>query len=172
VDITDSSATLNELHDGDGSKPAYRTVIKTSRLSNISAFAWSPNETLVAFGHPSGKASLVQLSEHKQPSQPVEIFEIKQQRKCNSVAFSNRNWLAVALDKTRSDVCLNIYDVGSQSQISQEPIRRLCAAELVSSVKFFSSQPQELVATTQRSFIRVYDLRGTLAKYSAMNSPS
>jgi len=165
VDVVDSSLTLNELYDGSTAPAtcAYRTVAKCSKLPPIGAFSWSPNqESIVAVGLLSGNASLVQLREDKQSPEPIATFRIKQQRKCNSVAFSNRNWLAVALDKTRSDVCLNIYDVGGDSISSQEPVRRLCAAELVSSVRFFPSQPQELVATTQRSFIRLYDLRGTL----------
>ncbi|KAI7299191.1 WD40 repeat-like protein, partial [Hortaea werneckii] len=119
--------------------------------------AWSPvQESLVALGHVSGNASVVDLSNEKPRTEQPLTFKTKQQRKCNSVALSSQNWLAVALDKTRSDVCLNIYDVASEAQ---EPVRRLCPAELVSSVRFFPSQPQEVVATAQRSFIRLYDLR-------------
>jgi len=168
VDVAESSVTLKEVQADRQMATRYRTVSKCSKLSNIGAFACSPvQESIAAVGLLSGNTALVQLREDQQVTEPVATYRIKQQRKCNSVAFSSRNWLAVALDKTRSDVCLNIYDVGSQSQTSQDPVRKLCAAEHVSSVRFFPSQPQELLATTQRTFIRLYDLRGMLACLSS-----
>ncbi|KAI7497977.1 WD40 repeat-like protein [Hortaea werneckii] len=158
VDVAESSLTLNEVN-GD-LKPgplSFQPISSRRKLPPFGAFAWSPvQESLVALGHVSGNASVVDLSNEKPRTEQPLTFKTKQQRKCNSVALSSQHWLAVALDKTRSDVCLNIYDVGSEVQ---EPVRRLCPAELVSSVRFFPSQPQEVVATAQRSFIRLYDLR-------------
>lgn len=161
VDVADSSLTLNHVDTFGRRYIEYHAVSKASKLSSFGAFAWSPvQEALVAIGLVSGNASLIRLREDKQPTETIATFKIKQQRRCNSVALSTQNWLAVALDKTRSDVCLNIYDANGDSSTFQEPLRRLCAAELVSSVRFFAGQPQELIATTQRSFIRIYDLRG------------
>ncbi|KAK5136400.1 hypothetical protein LTR08_003526 [Meristemomyces frigidus] len=169
VDTKDSTLTLNEVVTLNDHDVHYHPVAKCTKLPHFGAFAWSPvQESLVALGLVSGNAGLVRLREDKQPSEVLTTFKIKQQRKCNSVAFSTQNWLAVALDKTRSDVCLNIYDAGSNSD-TQEPVRRLCAAELVSSVRFFTGQPQELVATTQRSFIRIYDLRDGYGSSSGGN---
>ena len=163
VDVADSSLTLNAVDVLNEQTLNYHPVAKYNKLPHFAAFAWSSvEESLVAIGHVSGNASLIRLHEDDQPSEVLTTFKIKQQRKCNSVAFNTQNWLAVAVDKTRSDVCLNIYDAGSASE-SQDPVRRLCAAELVSSVRFFTRQPQELVAATQRSFIRIYDLRGSFS---------
>lgn len=162
VDVAESSLTLNEVDsDGpDGSKIKHHRVAYHGKLPSFAAFDWSrTDESLVAVGLVSGNASLVKLSEGNEPSEVVTTFRIKQQRKCNSIAFSTENWLAVALDKTRSDVCLNIYDAGANPGTQNDPIRRLCPAELVSSVRFFPRQPQELVLAAQRSFIRLYDLR-------------
>ena len=163
VDVAESSLTLNQL-DGDrsdGPKLQHHKVAHHGKLPNFAAFDWSKtDESLVAVGLVSGNASLVKLSESSEPSEVVTTFRIKQQRKCNSIAFNSENWLAVALDKTRSDVCLNIYDAAGNSGAQSDPIRRLCPAELVSSVRFFPRQPQELVLAAQRSFIRLYDLRG------------
>jgi hypothetical protein len=165
VDVAESSVTLNEIDarnlDEPKAKIPHHRVAHHGKLPNFAAFDWSrTDEHLVALGLVSGNASLVRLSENSEPSEVVTTFRIKQQRKCNSIAFSTENWLAVALDKTRSDVCLNIYDAGAAPGNHNDPIRRLCPAELVSSVRFFPRQPQELVLAAQRSFIRLYDLRG------------
>ncbi|TKA78214.1 hypothetical protein B0A55_03777 [Friedmanniomyces simplex] len=160
VDVSDSSLTLNEVDHVGHSDIRYRPVTRCTKLPSFGAFAWSPvQESLVALGLVSGNASLIRLGEEKQSSEVIATFKVKQQRKCNSVALNSQDWLAVALDKTRSDVCLSIYDTNGDLSSSAEPIRRLCAAELVSSVRFFSSSSHELVATTQRSFIRIYGLR-------------
>lgn len=158
VDFERSSLTLHSI-DALGRRAIdYRATAGHTKLPSFGAVAWSPlQHSIVALGLSSGNASLIRLREDGQPSETVATYKLKQQRKCNSVAFGTQNWLAVALDKTRSDVCLNIYDAASDHQ---EPIRRLCAAELCTSVRFFSSQPYALVATTQRAFIRIYDLRG------------
>ena len=89
----------------------------------------------------------------------MATFKIKQQRKCNSVAFNTQDWVALAVDKTRSDVCLFVFDTNRTGEASAEPVRKLCAAELVSSVRFFPGKPQEIVAGVQKAFVRIYDLR-------------
>lgn len=172
VDVAESSVTLNEVDaSNSNTKVAHHRVAHHGKLPNFAAFDWSrTDESLVALGLVSGNASLVKLSETNEPSEVVTTFRIKQQRKCNSIAFSTENWLAVALDKTRSDVCLNIYDAGDNAGNSNDPIRRLCPAELVSSVRFFPRQPQEIVLAAQRSFIRLYDLRGESCACSIMEN--
>ncbi|TKA28829.1 hypothetical protein B0A54_16018 [Friedmanniomyces endolithicus] len=160
VDTSDSSLTLNEVDHVGHCNIEYRQITRYTKLPGFSAFSWSPvQDSLVVLGLVSGDATLIRLGEAKGTSDIIATFRVKQQRKCNSVALSSQHWLAVALDKTRSDVCLNVYDVNGDISSSVEPVRRLCAAEQVSSVRFFPSSPHELVATTQRSFIRIYDLR-------------
>ncbi|CAK4033467.1 WD repeat-containing mio [Lecanosticta acicola] len=160
VDVVDQSLTLNHVHQRSRKQVGYFPVARYGRLPNFGAFWWSQtDESLVALGLVSGSACLVKLREDDQPSETVATFKLKQQRKCNSIALSTDNWLAVALDKTRSDVCLNIFDANRGSQSPPDPVRRLCPAEVVSSVRFFPSQPQELIVAAQRSYVRLYDLR-------------
>lgn len=161
VDVIDQSLTLNHVHARSRTHVDYTTVAKYGRLPNFSAFDWSKSdESTVALGLVSGSACLVRLREDGHPSETTCTFRLKQQRKCNSVALSTRDLLAVALDKTRSDNCLNIFDANGDYQGNQEPVRKLCPAEVVSSVRFFPGQPQELVVAAQRAYIRLYDLRG------------
>lgn len=168
VDVADSSLRLNEIDRTDGPKVQFHKVAHVGKLQSFGAFDWSKaDESVVALGLVSGNASLVKFAEDSGTAETVTTFRIKQQRKCNSIAFSKENWLACALDKTRSDVCLNIYDAGSDSQAYSEPIRRLCPAELVSSVRFFPHHPQEIVLAAQRSFVRLYDLRDQHASSGA-----
>ena len=109
VDVSDSSLVLNEIDKISERGLEYHSVAKYNKLPHFAAFAWSSvQESLVAIGHVSGNTSLVRLREDDKPSEVLTTFKIKQQRKCNSVAFNTQNWLAVAVDKTRSDVCLNI----------------------------------------------------------------
>jgi hypothetical protein len=162
VDVTTQSLTLNQIDRKGRRDVDYHTVARYGRLPNFGAFDWSKtDESIVALGLVSGSACLVKLHDNGQPSETVANFKLKQQRKCNSIALSSQNWLAVALDKTRSDVCLNIFDANVDANSHDSiPIRRLCPAEVVSSVRFFPGQPQELVVAAQRSVIRLYDLRG------------
>lgn len=160
VDVIDQSVTLNHIHERDRGSIRYFSVARYGRLPNFGAFDYSKTDpNIVALGLVSGSACLINLREDDKPSETIATFKLKQQRKCNSIALSTQNQLAVALDKTRSDVCLNIFDANADQ--NQEPVRRLCPAEVVSSVRFFPSQPQELVVAAQRSCIRLYDLRGT-----------
>jgi hypothetical protein len=158
VDVADPHLTLNEVDSLTKRDITYHAVSKSGKVSNFVAFDWSKtNPSLIALGLVSGSASLIKLREDGKAAENIAQFKLKQQRKCNSIAFSAQDWLAVAVDRARSDVCLFIYDtVRGQAN---EPVRRLCAAELVSSVRFFPSQPLEVVASTQRQYVRVYDLR-------------
>ena len=158
VDIADQSLALHQVNSLSKRDISHHVVARSAKLPSFSAFDWSKTqESIVALGHVSGSASLIKLYDDGQPSETAATFRIKQQRKCNSIAFSTQDWLAVGVDKTRSDVCLFVYDV-NRDQLA-EPVRKLCAAEIVSSVRFFPGQPQTLVACTSRAFIRIYDLR-------------
>lgn len=161
LDIVNNGLSLNEILKRDHGRVEYKSLSSIAKLPQYAAFDWSRTSSqLIAFGHISGSASLIRLEPGDQTSQTIATYTVKQQRRCNSIAFSTQNWLAVALDKTRADLCLNIYDA---ARTSPEPVRRLCPAELVSSVRFFAKQPQEALVGAQRSFIRIYDLRGMSA---------
>jgi WD repeat-containing protein mio len=163
VDLSDATLTLKEVEGPRNEQIKSRAVSRSSKLPNFAALAWSPlEEPIIGLGLVSGNASLIKLGENGRTSETVATFKAKQQRKCNSVALNREGWFAVSLERARSDFCLNVYDTASARSEGTDPIRRLCAAELVSSVRFFDSAPQELIATTQRSFLRLYDLRGRL----------
>ncbi|WPG98622.1 Hypothetical protein R9X50_00141500 [Acrodontium crateriforme] len=160
VDVVNPTLSLHEVDDIEDRAVSYDTVSTCEKLPNFGAFAWNPiDDSIVALGLVSGNACLVRLSDDKQSTGVINTFKIKQQRKCNSVAFSTQQMLAVALDKIRSDVCLNVYDASRGTSGYQDPVRRLCPAEVVSSVRFSPNQPHEIVAGVQRSFIRLYDIR-------------
>ncbi|KAK6432458.1 hypothetical protein LTR95_011370 [Oleoguttula sp. CCFEE 5521] len=159
VDFADSSLALHEVDEIKGCDVKHSRVAHHPRLPRHNAADWSrTSPSIVALGLATGYASIVQLNEHE-PSEILTTYRIKQQRKCNAVAFNWENWLAVALEKARSDVCLNVYDATAQSGAGSEPIRRVCPAEAVSSVRFFARQPHELVLAANRNCVRVYDLR-------------
>lgn len=162
VDVADPGLVLNEIDSLTKREITYHAVSRSGRVPSFGAFDWSKtNESVVALGLASGVANLVRFRYDGQPCDTLVQYRIKQQRKCNSIAFSTQDWLAVAVDRARSDICLFIYDTNREDSGGSSTVRRLCAAEVVSSVRFFPSQPQEIVASTQRQFIRLYDLRGT-----------
>lgn len=158
VDVADQTLALHEVESLTKHGITNHAIVRTPKLPSFSAFNWSKTqESNIAVGHVSGTASLVKFYDDGRPSETAATFRLKQQRKCNSIAFSIKDWLAVGVDKTRSDVCLFVYDV-TRDQLA-EPIRKLCAAEVVNSVRFFVHQPETLIASTSRAFIRIYDLR-------------
>jgi hypothetical protein len=140
----------------------YSQLCVRDKLPNYTAFDWSKNyEHIVAIGSASGEATIVQLDADKPQVEFIHSFPIKHQRKCNSIAFSSKNFLATGLDRVRNDVCLNIYDLNTPNLTSSsEPYKKLASSEAISSIKFFNNQPDTLVAGVARQCIRIYDLRG------------
>ena len=135
----------------------YKTLSVRDKLSNFTAFDWSKTEeSLVAIGSASGEATLLNIDPDKPPL--IHSFPIRHQRKCNSVAFSSEDLLATGLDRVRNDHCMNIYDFTSST--TSEPYRKFASSEAITSIKFFTAQPQTLIAGVLRQCLRLYDLRG------------
>jgi hypothetical protein len=145
-------------------KIKYRQLCVRDKLPNYTAFDWSKrDEHIVAIGSASGEAVIVQVDADHPQIDYIHSFPIKHQRKCNSIAFSSKNFLATGLDRVRNDVCLNVYDLNTQNlSSSAEPYKKLASSEAISSIKFFTGQPDTLVAGVSRQCIRIYDLRGKL----------
>ena len=143
-------------------KVKYKQLCLRDKLPNYTAFDWSKrDEGLVGIGSASGEAILLRLDADRPQSDYIHAFPIRHQRKCNSIAFSTKNYVATGLDRVRNDVCLNIYDLNNPNMTStSEPYRKLASSEAISSIKFFSGQPDTLVAGVSRQSIRIYDLRG------------
>lgn len=162
---------LCQIESVNNNKVKYKQLCQRDKLPNFTAFDWSKrDEHLVGIGSASGEATIVQIDADRPQSDFIHAFPIKHQRKCNSLAFSPRNYLATGLDRVRNDFCMNIYDlnVSSLSTI-QEPYKKLASSEAITSIKFFSREPDTLIAGVLRQCIRLYDLRdsggGGIAQY-------
>lgn len=153
---------LCQIDKFEGSRVKYKQLCLRDKLPNYTAFDWSKrDEALVGIGSASGEAVIVQIDPDRPQNEYLHAFPIRHQRKCNSIAFSAKNFLATGLDRVRNDVCLNIYDLNNPNVTSNsEPYKKLASSEAISSIKFFSNQPDTLVAGVSRQSIRIYDLRG------------
>jgi hypothetical protein len=162
IDVAGNRLRLCQVEKWDKGKVKYKQLCLRDKLPNYTAFDWSKrDEGVVGIGSASGEAILVRLDPDKPQSEYMHAFPIRHQRKCNSIAFSTKNFVATGLDRVRNDVCLNIYDLSNPNITSNsEPYRKLASSEAISSIKFFSGQPDTLVAGVSRQSIRIYDLRG------------
>ncbi|KAK6363369.1 hypothetical protein TWF730_000802 [Orbilia blumenaviensis] len=89
-------------------------VFKKEKIPHIKCFDWSPLEPdLVAVGKSGGEALILRMKSSENAENSISL-PVKHQRGCNSVAFSRAGFLAIGLDKVRTDFCLNIWDVNSQ----------------------------------------------------------
>lgn len=179
VDVAGRSFKHCRVTSTDGPKLAYDVLHSRSDVPAFRAFDWSSaDEGLVAVGQSSGEATVLRMSEDS-PS-PV-VFPARSQRYCNAVAFNSQRLLATGLDKVRNDFCLNIWDLNQKGQLGRvsgkgfgsgserqpviEPLRKLASSESITSVKFFKSQPETLVAGVKGQFVRIYDLRGMFFRF-------
>jgi hypothetical protein len=164
VDVIGNRLRLCEIESLDSKTVRYKEISRRDKLKNYTAFDWSKTESnLVAVGQASGEACLVRLDADKSSSDEGKwSFPIRHQRKCNSIAFSANNRLATGLEKHRTDLCMNIYDLkalAAPDSRHQEPYRKL-SADAISSIKFFNNEPDTLVCGVTRSCIKLFDLRG------------
>jgi hypothetical protein len=171
VDVAGKSLRLCRVQTLKNGIVEYQTISTHTKVPSFRAFDWSPsNEALVAVGQSSGEATVLRIDDG---SQDQLSFQIRNQRLCNSVAFSRQNLLAAGLDKVRNDFCLNIWDLqqrlplpGSRGygkdKLSSDPLHKLASSEPITSIKFFQDNPQLLVAGVKGQFVRLYDLREPL----------
>lgn len=167
VDVAGNRLRLCEVESLESKIIKYRQLCLRDKLPNYTAFDWSRTDPyFVAVGSASGEANLVRIDPDRSPSDDnIWSFGIKHQRKCNSIAFSSKNYLATGLDRVRNDWCMNIYDlnvISSPGPRQQDPTRKLATSEPIASIKFFNSQPDTLVCGVTRQCIRLFDLRGVL----------
>lgn len=171
VDVVGKSLKLCKVLEYRDKTLEWEEISRSNKLPAFRAFDWSPvNEDLVAVGQWSGETTLISLSNR---SQPLSI-PIRSQRQCNAVAFNKTSLLATGLERVRNDFCLNVFDIqqglnnssqyGSTKQ-GVEPIRKLATSEGITSIKFFPSQPDLLVAGVKGTCVRLYDLRESTGIY-------
>jgi len=168
VDVAGSTLRLCKVTSEDGTELRYDTISTRSKVPAFRAFDWSPaDEALVAVGQSNGETTVLRIDGDAQDALSLPV---KMPRLCNAVTFSTEGLLAAGLDKVRNDFCLNIWDItqraaagksagsGSEGRVS-EPLRKYAVNETITSIKFFSDQPETLVTGVKGQFIRIYDLR-------------
>ncbi|THW46776.1 WD40 repeat-like protein [Aureobasidium pullulans] len=154
ADVAGNALTLYEAGSLNRHGIQYKPIARREKVNNFTAFDWSKtDDSLVALGLSSGNAELYRF-DGSDSSDPVALFNIKTQRRCNTIAFNTQNLLAVGLDRVRHDNCLTVYDIESNDAYS-----RLCVSEAVTSLRFFPNHPQQMLAAVSRQTIRLYDLR-------------
>lgn len=167
VDVKDRYLKLCKVKQYGRTKFQHETASMYSKVPGFRAFDWAPHdESLVAVGSWSGEVTVL----HIDGSLPNTSLPAKRQRLCNAVAFSRTGLLAAGLEGIRNDFCLNIWDVnqrlptvssptsGSAKQVI-EPYRKFASSEAISSIKFFSGQPDVFVSGIKGKGVRIYDLR-------------
>lgn len=167
VDVTGKSLTQHRVVEYRNKILRSEEISRNNKVPAFRAFDWSAvNQDIVAVGQWSGETTVLSLSGES----PAFSLPIKQQRQCNAVAFNSTSLLATGLERVRNDHCLNIYDLSQKvqepsspvSKFSKEvinPLRKLATSEGITSIKFFPSQPDLLVAGVKGTCIRIYDLR-------------
>ncbi|KAH4292927.1 hypothetical protein HBH64_178270 [Parastagonospora nodorum] len=161
IDVAGNRLRLCQIDGLSKKKVNYRQICIRDKLPNYTAFDWSKKDaSVVGIGSATGEAVLVTLDPERPDHDLIHAFPIRHQRKCNSIAFSNKNLLATGLDRVRNDVCLNIYDLNDSRITSKdEPYKKLASSEAIYSIKFFTGQPDTLIAGVSRQYVRIYDLR-------------
>ncbi|KAF2637223.1 hypothetical protein P280DRAFT_407736 [Massarina eburnea CBS 473.64] len=161
IDVAGNRLRLCQVDRYEKNEVKYRQICLRDKLPNYTAFDWSKrDESIVGIGSASGEAIILQLDPDRPQHEFMHAFTIRHQRKCNSIAFNTKNFVATGLDRVRNDVCLNIYDLNNPNATStSEPYKKLASSEAISSIKFFSGQPEILVAGVAKQYIRIYDLR-------------
>lgn len=174
ADGTGRTFDLGQVTSYDGKSLKYNLLPACRKVPPFRAFDWSPlDENLVAVGQWSGETIILCLDER---AAPVSL-PTKHQRLCNAVAFSRGGFLATGLERVRNVECLNLWDVnqqrlsstsspGGRSAKAVEPYRKLSSSEAISSIKFFNSQPEVLIAGVKGVGIRIYDLRENVGNAS------
>ncbi|CAF9939321.1 hypothetical protein IMSHALPRED_001296 [Imshaugia aleurites] len=167
ADVIGRSFKRCKINKYDGIKLQHQALSTYSKVPPFRAFDWAPHdEKLVAVGQWSGEVTILRIDDSVAniPLPP------KHQRLCNAVAFGRTGLLAAGLERVRNDFCLNIWDVNQRlpSVISPggrspkgfvEPYRKFASSEAISSIKFYSAQPEVLVTGIKGRGIRIYDLR-------------
>jgi hypothetical protein len=144
----------------------WKVLRHRDKLPSYTAFDFSKVDPyIVGLGGDSGETSIVSLYPDKAKNpDPISTFTVKTQRRCNSIAFSLNNYIATGLDRGRTDSGLYVFDLNSPSNPSTaRPARTWSNGEGISSIKFFSREPDLLLAGVQKQSIRLYDLRDQTA---------
>ena len=178
VDVTNRSFKLCQLQEPQSNKVSilsYDIIAESVKAPPFRAFDWHPHpdyEHLVAVGQSSGEATLLSLNKGTEQHLKPVGFAVRNQRPCNAVSISTNHLLAAGLDRVRTDFCLNIWDfsrrmpanagsatLSPSSKSNPDPLHKFALGETITSLKFFPSSPQHLVAGSKIPSVKLYDLR-------------
>lgn len=132
---------------------SYQVICTRDKLPNYTAFDWSKTSpNIVAVGGQAGEANIISIDPDQSNSNPIPStslsasgsqhqtqyiwsFPIKSQRKCNSIAFSTKNFLATGLERVRNDYSMNIYNVDAERswKDNEAPLRHAYGETITSS---------------------------------------
>ena len=167
VDVTGLTFKHCRVLDSTAKSLTWEEISRNSRAPAFRAFDWNFRHNVVAIGQWSGEANVLHLDNESE----ALSLPIRSQRQCNAVAFNPETLLATGLERVRNDFCLNVYDIvhwavsqpankllPSRSSV-HEPIRKFATSEGITSIKFFSEEPNVLVAGVKGTCVRIYDLR-------------
>lgn len=167
VDVKDRYFKRCKVNEYNGKTFKHEAISTYSKVPGFRAFDWAPqDESLAAVGSWSGEVSVLHIDD----TSPTLSLPAKRHRLCNAVAFSGTGFLAAGLEGVRNDFSLNIWDINQRiptisspgegsAKPSVEPYRRFANSEAISSIKFFSGQPEVFIAGIKFKGIRVYDMR-------------
>ena len=167
ADVKDRFFKRCRVEEYNGKILRHKVISTQNKAPGFRAFDWAPHdETLVAVGSWSGEMTILHIDD----SLPNISLPAKRQRLCNAVSFSRTGLLAAGLEGIRNDFSLNLWDINQRlpfvmslgSGVSRsyvEPYRKFASSEAISSIKFFSGQPEVFVAGIKSKGIRIYDLR-------------
>ena len=167
ADVIGRSFKRCKINHYDGRDVQHEVLSTYSRVPAFRAFDWAPHdEKVAAVGQWSGEVTILRIDD----SEANIPLPAKHQRLCNTVAFSRTGLLAAGLERVRNDSSLNIWDInqrlpavmspgGRSSKGYVEPYRKFASSEAISSIKFYATQPEVLIAGIKGRGIRIYDLR-------------
>ena len=122
-------------------------------------WTFESHQHILALGYGSGKTLIGYIKDEKL-QECGELFP-RHSRACVDVSFcpSDSKFLALGLEKVRNDYGLLIWELSTDINASSKPWIQYGPSEGISSVSWFSSLQNRLVAGMSQKWIRVFDLR-------------
>ncbi|XP_038044878.1 GATOR complex protein MIOS-like [Patiria miniata] len=159
-------------------------------LQLIRCFAWYPkhsSDDVIAIGLSSGKVILSGFGVDSSVTQAGLVgkeFPLKHTKMCTSLAWNTveSKWLAAGFDRYRTDYCIAVYDVNSQTNTSElnatpeksrhvsshnapqsgfRPVAEMVQAEVLNSMAWLPHQQHGIVAGVANKNLRIFDIRDT-----------
>jgi WD40 repeat protein len=162
LDVKSSRLRLCSLDNIEIPQAQFSVLSQRDKLPNFTAFDFSRTDPyIVGLGGHSGGATILNIDPSK-PQGEALTLPVRYQRRCLSIAFSARNHVVTGGERVRNDHGIYLYDLNAlgNSTPTADSARKLALADGITSVRFFSQQPNVLLAGVQKQgYVRLYDLR-------------